>query len=53
MINYFSVIEFHWRVHENFQSNLYDAFNRPLVGMSSVSGSDATRLSKRLLGLHK
>ena len=53
MINYFSVIEFHWRVHENFQSNLYDAFNRPLVGLSSVSGANASRLSKRLLGLHK
>ena len=52
-MNYISVVEFYWRVHENFQSNLYDAFNRPLERLSPVLGSNAPGLSKRLLGLHK
>ena len=50
---YFSVIELYWCVHENFQPNLYDAFDWPLVWLSPVSRTNAAGLSKRLLGYHQ
>ena len=48
-----SVIEFYWGVHENIQPYMYDVIDWSLVGMLTILGTDATGLSKRLLGLYK
>lgn len=48
-----SVIEFYWGVHENIQPYMYDVIDWPLVRMLTILGTDATGLSKRLLGLYK
>jgi len=52
-IFYFQVVELNWCVHENFQPNMYDAFDRSLVWVSPVSCPNAPGIPKRLLGYHQ